>query len=110
MLKLPTVPESTIPFPAPEPGSIQLVVSCPAFAAAILFLPHRSQMARSAALGRSGPGRTGPELWSSALVLTVLLAELVGPGGAVSEPGKWILNVDSVSFLLVVVGVFLAVS
>ncbi|XP_035851733.1 transmembrane protein 87A isoform X2 [Sander lucioperca] len=52
-------------------------------------------MARSAALGRSGPGRTGPELWSSALVLTVLLAELVGPGGAVSEPGKWILNVDS---------------
>ncbi|XP_078103218.1 transmembrane protein 87A isoform X1 [Sander vitreus] len=47
-------------------------------------------MARSAA-----PGQTGPGLWSSALVLTVLLAELVGPGGAVSEPGKWILNVDS---------------
>ncbi|TDH15423.1 hypothetical protein EPR50_G00031070 [Perca flavescens] len=48
-------------------------------------------MARSEALGRTGPGRTGPGLWYLALVLTVL----VGPGGAVSEPGKWILNVDS---------------
>ncbi|XP_032366533.1 transmembrane protein 87A [Etheostoma spectabile] len=45
--------------------------------------------------GRTGPGRTGPGLWSSALVLTVLLAELVLPGGAVSEPGKWVLNVNS---------------
>ncbi|KAF1393496.1 hypothetical protein PFLUV_G00016560 [Perca fluviatilis] len=79
----------------PEHGSIQLVVSCSAFAGCFYYLvpPRRSQMARSAALGRTGPGRTGPGLWYLALVLTVL----VGPGGAVSEPGKWILNVDSES-------------
>ncbi|XP_070826219.1 transmembrane protein 87A [Chaetodon trifascialis] len=40
------------------------------------------------------PGRTGPVLWSSALLL-LALAALSGPVGAVSEPGKWILNVDS---------------
>ncbi|XP_039985804.1 transmembrane protein 87A isoform X2 [Xiphias gladius] len=42
----------------------------------------------------TGPGRAGPGLWSSALLL-LMLTGLTGPVGAVSEPGKWILNVDS---------------
>ncbi|XP_044059871.1 transmembrane protein 87A-like isoform X2 [Siniperca chuatsi] len=42
----------------------------------------------------AGPGRTGPGLWSLALLLLVLMG-LSGPVSAVSEPGKWILNVDS---------------
>lgn len=46
-------------------------------------------MAGSAAAGRAGPG-----LWASALLL-VLLTGLSGPVRAVSEPGKWMLNVDS---------------
>ncbi|KAK9521431.1 hypothetical protein VZT92_021238 [Zoarces viviparus] len=41
-------------------------------------------MASSAGLGWTGPG-----LWSLALLL------LIGTVGAVSEPGKWILNIDS---------------
>ncbi|XP_041796538.1 transmembrane protein 87A isoform X2 [Chelmon rostratus] len=40
------------------------------------------------------PGRTGPVLWSSALLLLVLTG-LIRPVGAVSEPGKWNLKVDS---------------
>ncbi|XP_076590898.1 transmembrane protein 87A isoform X2 [Chaetodon auriga] len=40
------------------------------------------------------PGRTGPVLWSSALLLLALMG-LSGPVSAVSEPGKWILKVDS---------------
>ncbi|KAM6932483.1 transmembrane protein 87A isoform 2-T2 [Lycodopsis pacificus] len=42
-------------------------------------------MARSTGLGWTGPG-----LWSLALLLL-----LIGTVGAVSEPGKWILNIDS---------------
>ncbi|XP_036932468.1 transmembrane protein 87A isoform X1 [Acanthopagrus latus] len=42
----------------------------------------------------AGPGRTGSGLWSSALLLLVLMV-LSGPVRAVSEPGKWILNVDN---------------
>ncbi|XP_075328893.1 transmembrane protein 87A isoform X2 [Odontesthes bonariensis] len=42
----------------------------------------------------AGPGRTGSGLRSSALFF-VLLAGLSGPVPAVSEPGKWILDVDS---------------
>ncbi|XP_049432211.1 transmembrane protein 87A-like [Epinephelus fuscoguttatus] len=42
----------------------------------------------------SGPGLTGPGLWSSALLL-LMLTGLIGPIGAVSEPGKWVVNVDS---------------
>ncbi|KAM9359172.1 transmembrane protein 87A [Symphorus nematophorus] len=42
----------------------------------------------------AGPGRAGPGLWSSVLLM-VLLTALSGPVRAVSEPGKWILKVDS---------------
>ncbi|KAF3847167.1 hypothetical protein F7725_020195 [Dissostichus mawsoni] len=48
-------------------------------------------MASSAGLGRGGPG-----LWSSVLLLLGLTGMSV-PVGAVSEPGKWIVNVDSES-------------
>ena len=50
----------------------------------------------------AGPGRGGPGLWSSVLLLLLGLTGMSVPVGAVSEPGKWIVNVDSVSFLLVV--------
>eukprot|EP00064_Thunnus_orientalis_P021134 superscaffoldBa00006235_g21289 len=40
----------------------------------------------------AGPDRAGPVLWS--LLLLVLMG-LSGPIDAASEPGKWILNVDS---------------
>lgn len=40
----------------------------------------------------AGPDRAGPVLWS--LLLLVLMG-LSGPINAASEPGKWILNVDS---------------
>lgn len=49
--------------------------------------------------GSAGPVRSGSALWSSALFLLVL-AGCCGPVSGVSEPGKWILNVDSVSFLI----------
>lgn len=52
----------------------------------------------------AGPGRTAPGLLSSALLLLVLTG-LTGPVCAVSEPGKWILDVDSVSFLSVTLDV-----
>ncbi|KAM6987993.1 transmembrane protein 87A-like [Tautogolabrus adspersus] len=42
----------------------------------------------------AGPCRSGPGVWSS-VVLLLLLAGLNGPVCALSEPGKWILNVDS---------------
>ncbi|XP_059187260.1 transmembrane protein 87A-like isoform X2 [Centropristis striata] len=42
----------------------------------------------------SGPGRAGPGLWSWVLLLLVS-SGLIGPLGAVSEPGKWILDIDS---------------
>ncbi|XP_034054959.1 transmembrane protein 87A [Gymnodraco acuticeps] len=49
----------------------------------------------------AGPGHGGPGLWSSVLLLLLLLLlGLTGmsvPVGAVSEPGKWIVNVDSES-------------
>lgn len=48
----------------------------------------------------TGPGRAGPGLLSSLLLLLVL-AWLSGPVGAVSERGKWILDIDNVSYLLV---------
>ncbi|XP_031728350.1 transmembrane protein 87A isoform X4 [Anarrhichthys ocellatus] len=44
-------------------------------------------MASSAGLGRTGLG-----LWSLALLLVLVL---IGTVGSVSEPGKWILNIDS---------------
>lgn len=99
ILKLPTATESITPLRLrhPEPGSVPLVVSCRGgFVAdtggAFYFL--LALMASS-----SGPGRTGPGLRSSVLLLLVLvLTELSGPVVAVSEPGKWILNIDSVSF------------
>ncbi|XP_054868395.1 transmembrane protein 87A-like isoform X2 [Amphiprion ocellaris] len=46
--------------------------------------------------GSAGPGRSGPGLWSSALLL-LLLAALWAPVVSVSEPGKWIVDVDSES-------------
>ncbi|KAM7398828.1 hypothetical protein PAMP_018137 [Pampus punctatissimus] len=42
----------------------------------------------------ASPGRTEPGLWSWLLLLLVLTG-LSGPVNAASEPGKWILNVDS---------------
>lgn len=45
----------------------------------------------------AGPGRTGPGLWSWPLLL-LLLTGLKGPVGAVTEAGKWILDINSVSF------------
>lgn len=47
-----------------------------------------------------GPGRTGPGLRCWALAL-LMLAEASWPVAAVSEPGKWDLDINSVSFLLV---------
>ncbi|XP_062242036.1 transmembrane protein 87A-like [Platichthys flesus] len=44
--------------------------------------------------GSTGPGRPGAGLRSPALLL-LLLAGVSGPVRAVSEPGKWTLNVDS---------------
>uniref|UniRef100_H3D0S2 Uncharacterized protein n=1 Tax=Tetraodon nigroviridis TaxID=99883 RepID=H3D0S2_TETNG len=41
-----------------------------------------------------GPGRTGPGLGSWPLLL-LLLTGLKGPVSAISEAGKWILDVDS---------------
>lgn len=46
--------------------------------------------------GFVGPGRTGPGLWSLPLLL-LLLPGHNGPVSAISEAGKWILDVDSVS-------------
>lgn len=43
---------------------------------------------------------TGPGLWCWALVL-LMLAEANWPVAAVSEPGKWDLDINNVSFLLV---------
>lgn len=43
-----------------------------------------------------GPGRTGPGLWPWPLLL-LLLPGQNGPVSAISEAGKWILDVDSVS-------------
>ncbi|XP_060929063.1 transmembrane protein 87A-like [Limanda limanda] len=45
-------------------------------------------------LGSTGPGRPGSGLRSPVLLL-LLLAGASGPVGAVSEPGRWTLNVDS---------------
>ncbi|XP_029374257.1 transmembrane protein 87A [Echeneis naucrates] len=42
----------------------------------------------------TGAVRAGPGLCSSVLLL-LLLADISGPVSAVSEPGKWILNVES---------------
>ncbi|XP_069390967.1 transmembrane protein 87A [Paralichthys olivaceus] len=44
--------------------------------------------------GSAGPGLPGPRLRSPALLL-LLLAGVSGPVRAVSEPGRWTLNVDS---------------
>lgn len=44
----------------------------------------------------AGPGRTGPGLGSWPLLL-LLLTGLKGPASAISEAGKWILDVDNVS-------------
>lgn len=56
-----------------------------------------------------GSGRTGLGVWSSALLL-LLVTGLGGPVGAVSERGKWILDVNSVSFVPVAVAVHFDVS
>ncbi|GLD72758.1 transmembrane protein 87A-like protein [Lates japonicus] len=75
----------------PEPGRAQLVVSCrgglAAAAAGFFFL--LALMASS-----TDPGRAGPGLLSSVLLLLVL-AWLSGPVGAVSERGKWIIDIDN---------------
>nr|XP_046246104.1 transmembrane protein 87A-like [Scatophagus argus]XP_046246105.1 transmembrane protein 87A-like [Scatophagus argus] len=42
----------------------------------------------------AGPGRYRPGVWSSAMLLLVLTGQ-TRPVSAVSEQGKWILNVDS---------------
>ncbi|XP_051813966.1 LOW QUALITY PROTEIN: transmembrane protein 87A-like [Acanthochromis polyacanthus] len=47
-------------------------------------------------VGSADPGRSGPGLWSSMLLLLVLAA-LWGPVVSVSEPGKWTVNVTSVT-------------
>lgn len=79
----------------PEPGSVQLwVVAANAFAVAGGSSLVQVQMASSV-----GPGRLAPGLLSSVLLLLVLTG-LSGPVSAVSQPGKWILDVDSVSFLV----------
>lgn len=44
----------------------------------------------------AGPGRVGSGLWSWPLLL-LLLTGLKGPVSAISEAGKWTLDVDSVS-------------
>ncbi|XP_050921564.1 LOW QUALITY PROTEIN: transmembrane protein 87A-like [Lates calcarifer] len=68
----------------------QLVVSCRGgLAAAAGFFFLLALMASS-----TGPGRAGPGLLSSLLLLLVL-AWLSGPVGAVSERGKWILDIDN---------------
>lgn len=67
-------------------------VSCRGFAAAVASCFVLADMESSA-----GPERLGSRLWSSALFLLLL----TGSVGAVSEAGKWIVNVDSVSFLIV---------
>lgn len=47
--------------------------------------------------GSAGPETSG---WCSALVpLLLLLSVLTGPTSAVSEPGKWTVNVSDVSYL-----------
>lgn len=79
----------------PEPGSVQLwVVAANAFAVAGGSFLVQVQMASSA-----GPGRHASGPLSSVLLLLVLTG-LGGPVSAVSQPGMWILDVDSVSFLV----------
>ncbi|XP_071402276.1 transmembrane protein 87B-like, partial [Centroberyx affinis] len=51
----------------------------------------------SSSAGPAGSGVTGTGLRSTLLVLLLLATELGGPVRAVSEPGKWILSVDSES-------------
>ncbi|KAM4743443.1 transmembrane protein 87A [Anableps anableps] len=73
----------------PEPGSVPLVVSCLSTALGSFFF-LLVLMA-----GSVGPGRTGSGFCSSAVLLLLLLTAVAGPVWAVSEPGKWTVNVAS---------------
>ncbi|MEQ2216963.1 hypothetical protein XENOCAPTIV_027027, partial [Xenoophorus captivus] len=75
----------------PDPGSVQFVVSC-------LFTVVGSFFLLFLMSGSVGPGRTGNGRCFSA-VLLLLLMGFTASVWAVSEPGKWTVDIDSVSFL-----------
>ncbi|XP_014910581.1 transmembrane protein 87A isoform X2 [Poecilia latipinna] len=70
-----------------EPGSVPLVVSCLSVGPFFVLLVRMA--------GSVGPGLTGSGFCCSAVLLLLLLLLAAGPGlvRAVSEPGKWTVDV-----------------